>query len=81
VGERVQLADVLLVADGEQTHLGQPRVEGAQVWAEVIDQRQGSKVIHFDYRNKHRRRKTLGHRQLYTRVEIKDIVVNRTSDV
>jgi ribosomal protein L21 len=48
-------------------------VAGAQVVAKVVSEGQGVKTIHFDYRNKHRRRKTIGHRQQYTRLEIAEI--------
>ena len=73
VGEQVTLSDVLMVEDGGNVSVGKPFVAGAQVVAKVVAQDQGRKVIHFDYRNKHRRRKTIGHRQLFTRLEIAEI--------
>lgn len=73
-GDEIQLTDVLLVADGEQHKVGQ-LLSGAAVTARVLGEHQGRKVISFDYRNKHRRRTTHGHRQLHTDLEITDITV------
>ncbi len=74
-GEQVTLSDVLLVADGDQYRAGQQATKGVSVTARVLAERKGPKVIVFDYRNKHRRRTTHGHRQLYTELEITDIVL------
>ncbi len=75
VGEQVTLSDVLMVEHEGQVTVGKPLVAGAQVVAKVIGAGKGTKVTHFDYRNKHRRRKTIGHRQQYTRLEIFGIEV------
>ncbi len=75
VGEQVTLSDVLMLEDDGNVSVGRPFVAGAQVVAKVVAQDQGRKVIHFDYRNKHRRRKTIGHRQLFTRLEIAEIKI------
>ncbi len=72
-GEQVALNDVLLIERDGQVQIGKPMVPGAQVLAQVVSEAKGRKVIHFDYRNKHRRRKTHGHRQEYTRLEIAEI--------
>lgn len=73
VGDQVTLESVLMVENEGQVTVGKPMVTGAQVVAKVIDEGKGIKVTHFDYRNKHRRRKTIGHRQQYTRLEISEI--------
>jgi large subunit ribosomal protein L21 len=75
VGERVTLADVLMVERDGQVSTGKPMVAGAQVIATVVGEGKGKKTIHFDYRSKHRRRKTIGHRQQFTRLEISEIRV------
>ncbi len=74
VGEEVKLTDVLFIADGDQYSVGQAASKG-HVVASVVDEGKGKKVINFDYRNKHRRRTTNGHRQPFTRLEIKNIVI------
>ncbi len=81
-GEEITLKEVLFIGDGESYQADKQALNGASVLARVIGERQGRKVISFDYRNKHRRRTTHGHRQLYTHLEIKDILMsNRSSDV
>ncbi len=73
VGETVTLSDVLMIEKDGQVLVGKPMVQGAAVMAKVLSEDKGVKTIHFDYRNKHRRRKTIGHRQVYTRLEISEI--------
>ncbi|MCL4396459.1 MAG: 50S ribosomal protein L21, partial [Chloroflexi bacterium] len=73
VGDQVTLGDVLMIENEGSITVGKPMVAGAQVLAKVVDTGKGRKTIHFDYRNKHRRRKTIGHRQEYTRLEISEI--------
>jgi len=73
VGDEVKL-DVLFLGDGSSYKVGQD-VSGASVVARVVGEHKARKVISFDYRNKHRRRTTHGHRQIQTHLEIKDILV------
>lgn len=75
VGEQVTLGDVLMIENEGAVTVGKPTVKGAQVVAKVIGEGKGDKVTHFDYRNKHRRRKTIGHRQEFTRLEISEIQI------
>lgn len=74
VGDQVNL-DIMFLGDGDSYKVGKD-VGGASVVAEVVAERKGRKVISFDYRNKHRRRTTHGHRQIETHLEIKDIVIS-----
>ncbi len=73
VGTQVTLSDVLMVEKDGAVMVGKPTVAGAEIVAQVISEGKGDKVTHFDYRNKHRRRKTIGHRQQFTRLEISEI--------
>jgi len=75
VGDQVTLGDVLMIENEGQVTVGKPMVSGAQVVAKVVGEGKGAKVTHFDYRNKHRRRKTIGHRQEFTRLEISEITL------
>ncbi len=75
VGDKVTLESVLMVEQDGKVSTGSPMVSGAQVIATVLGEGKGDKVTHFDYRNKHRRRKTIGHRQQFTRLEISEIKV------
>jgi large subunit ribosomal protein L21 len=72
-GDTITLDSVLMVEQDGKVSTGTPMVSGAAVVAKVLGEAKGKKVIHFDYRNKHRRRKTIGHRQTYTRLEISEI--------
>jgi large subunit ribosomal protein L21 len=74
VGAVVELSDVLLVADGDEVTVGQPRVVGARVVAEVVEHGRGPKIIVFKYKPKTRYRKKTGHRQAYTRLAIRQIL-------
>ncbi len=72
-GEEIKLTDVIFVGDGDLYRADKQALGGAAVVARVLDEHKGRKVIGFDYRNKHRRRTTHGHRQLYTALEITEI--------
>ena len=75
VGDQITLDSVLMIEQDGKVNAGSPLVSGAQVVATVLGEGKGKKVTHFDYRNKHRRRKTLGHRQQFTRLEIAEIKI------
>ncbi|MBE0414946.1 MAG: 50S ribosomal protein L21 [Dehalococcoidia bacterium] len=73
-GSTIELDQVLLIADGERVRVGTPAVEGAKVIAEVLGEGKGKKVIVFKYKPKVRYRRMRGHRQIHTRLAIKEIV-------
>ncbi len=75
VDEAITIDDVLLIGDGENTVIGQPRVEGAAVKATIVRQFRGKKVIVFKYRQRTNYRRRYGHRQYYTRLRIDAITV------
>ena len=72
-GEAVTFDKVLAVIDGENVTVGTPVVEGAKVDASVVKNGKGKKVIVFKYKPKKGYRRKQGHRQPYTKVEIKKI--------
>lgn len=74
-GASVELNEVLLVVpDGGSPLVGQPLVSGAVVQAVVVEHYRAEKVLIWKYRPGLRYRKRRGHRQTYTRLEIKDVV-------
>ncbi len=75
VGDTVELADVLLVADGEDVKIGQPVVEGAKVTAQIVEQGKAKKVLVFKKKRRKGYKVKRGHRQLFTALEIKEINV------
>ncbi|MGH8600128.1 MAG: 50S ribosomal protein L21 [Burkholderiales bacterium] len=70
IGSEIVLDQVLMVADGENVSLGTPLVTGAAVNAKVIAQGRGEKIRIFKMRRRKHYRKTQGHRQNYTEIEI-----------
>jgi len=70
VGAKVEIADVLLVADGQDVSIGQPLVKGAKVSAEIVRQGKGKKTLIYKYRRRKRYRRKQGHRQLFTALKI-----------
>jgi large subunit ribosomal protein L21 len=74
VGTEIDLDDVLLISDGDNSAVGQPVVKGARVKVEVTEQFKGKKIIVFKYKPKTRYRVKQGHRQNYTRLLVKDVV-------
>ena len=62
--------DKVLFADGT---VGHPYVDGATVTGTVVKHGKQKKIIVFHYNPKKKFRKIQGHRQPYTKVEIKSI--------
>ena len=73
VGSQIVLDQVLLVADGENVTTGTPLVSGAAVKATVVSHGRGEKIEIFKMRRRKHYRKTQGHRQNYTEIEINGI--------
>lgn len=74
VGATVELGNVLLVSGGSDIRVGTPLVDGARVVAEVMEHGRGPKIRIFKYKNKTRYRRRLGHRQDFTRLQIREIL-------
>jgi large subunit ribosomal protein L21 len=72
-GEKVDLAEVLLVADGEDVKVGAPLVEGARVTAEIVAQGLGPKLVVYKFRRRKAYRRKTGHRQPFTALKITGI--------
>ncbi len=74
VGTGVQFAEVLAIGEGDSVTVGAPFVAGASVKATVVSQGRGEKVHIFKMRRRKHYRKSQGHRQSYTEVQIDEIV-------
>lgn len=66
---------VLLVSDGNSPKIGAPHVPKCAVHAEVLGESKGPKVIAFKYKKCKNFRRTVGHRQRYSRIKITKIAV------
>jgi large subunit ribosomal protein L21 len=74
IGTRVELKRVLLYANGTDLRIGQPVVEGLRILADVVDHPTTKLYIqHFRRRKNYRRLR--GHRQPYTSVRVKHILL------
>ena len=78
-GSSVDLADVLMLGEGEDLTVGAPTVEGAVVRAEVLEQTKGDKVVVFKKKRRQGYRRTRGHRQELTVLRVTDILADDTS--
>lgn len=73
VGSEVTLDQVLMIAVEGDVKLGSPLLAGAAVKAKVLAQGRGDKVIIYKMRRRKHYRKTQGHRQNFTELEITGI--------
>ena len=65
---------MLFISDNENTFIGYPTIEGAKIIATSLGEVKGDKVTVFKYKSKVRYHKKTGHRQIYTRLSINEIV-------
>ena len=70
IGSEIVLNEVLFIANGEDVTTGAPLVNGASVTAKVLAQGRGEKVRIYKMRRRKHYRKSQGHRQNYTEIEI-----------
>ena len=74
VGSEITLGEVLAIGEeGGELKYGAPLLEGASVAAKIVDQFRGKKVVAFHMHRRKGYRRTKGHRQSLTRVEITGI--------
>jgi large subunit ribosomal protein L21 len=69
-GGAVNLDKVLMVADGDSVRVGTPNLAGSAVTATVKAHGRGDKIRIFKFRRRKHYRKSQGHRQHYTEIEI-----------
>jgi large subunit ribosomal protein L21 len=74
-GGSVVFDDILLASDGEAVTVGSPKLEGAQVKAEVLRHGKAKKVIVFKRKRRKQYRKKQGHRQKFTEIRVDEILV------
>jgi large subunit ribosomal protein L21 len=73
VGAEIALDQVLMIGDGEAVHVGKPVLAGASVKATIVGHGLGDKVRIFKMRRRKHYRKSQGHRQPYTEIQITGI--------
>jgi large subunit ribosomal protein L21 len=72
-----EFGEVLAISDGGEVTYGSPFVAGAKVLAQVQSHYQDKKIIVFKYKAKTRYRRKKGHRQVYTRLLIQDLQLEK----
>jgi len=70
VGQEIVIDQVLAVGDGADLKVGSPLVAGASVKATVVAQGKHDKVHIFKMRRRKHYRKSQGHRQTFTELQI-----------
>lgn len=75
-GSDFETDQVLLAKTGENdVKVGTPVLEGAKVTGKVLGHTKGKKIVVFKKKRRKGYRKTMGHRQNYTQVQITNIQV------
>ena len=72
-GKKVTFDKVVLVSDDKKVEVGTPYVKGVKVEGKVVSHGKGKKILVYKYKAKKNYRRTQGHRQPYTKVEITKI--------
>ncbi len=72
-GDIIELNNILLLVDDKKVEIGRPYLDKRTVLAEVKRHFKAKKIIVFKKRRRKDYKKTLGHRQQYTEVKIKEI--------
>ena len=72
-GDSVKFDQVLAVIDGDNAVFGKPVIEGASVSANVVKNGKAAKIRVYKMKPKKGYRRTQGHRQPYTKVQIEAI--------
>ena len=73
VEDKLELTNVLMIVDGNETKVGTPTVENAAVVAHVLDYVKGKKIIIFKSKKRKGYHRKIGHRQKYMRIQVDEI--------
>jgi len=76
VGDEVVLDEVLLLSSEGETRVGRPTVRGASVTVEILQHGLEDKVVVFKYKRRKSERRKAGHRQGFTEVLVKKILLH-----
>ena len=72
-GDKIELAEVLMIAGEGDARIGTPTVEGAKVVGTITDQTKGPKITIFKMKRRKGYRRKTGHRQKYTEIRVDSI--------
>jgi large subunit ribosomal protein L21 len=74
IGKIIQFKNILLVNDNKTTEIGNPNVTGAVVEAKLLDNVKDRTILIFHKRRRKHSRKTNGHRQRHSKIQITKIL-------
>lgn len=77
--KNVTFDKVLFFHDGKEPKIGIPHVPHCVVHGEFLGETKGPKVIAFKYKRRKNYRRTVGHRQKYSRVKITKIAASKAA--
>ena len=69
-GTKLSFDTLLFADDGGNVRIGQPKVAGIAVEAEIVEQGLGKKITIFKYKRRKSYRRKAGHRQPFTALRI-----------
>jgi large subunit ribosomal protein L21 len=72
-GDSIELGEALLIGDGDKIKVGAPSLSGSKVVGTIVEHGRGDKIRIVKMRRRKGYRRTQGHRQGYTLVEITGI--------
>ena len=76
-GDKVLFSEVLMVGEGSDVDIGTPYLTNASVEATVLEEGKDKKIEVIKFKRRKNYKRTFGHRQCYTLVEITEIKVKK----
>ncbi len=79
-GDRVEFDSVLMIGEGNEVTIGQPRLEQARVVGTIVRQERGPKIVIYKHKRRKGYQKKQGHRQWQTLLRVSEIVTGAAAD-
>ena len=79
-GDRVEFDSVLMIGEGNEVTIGQPRLEQARVVGTIVRQERGPKILIYKHKRRKGYQKKQGHRQWQTLLRVSEIVTGAAGD-
>ena len=76
-GDKVLFTEVLMVGEGSDVEIGTPFLINASVEAKVLEESKDKKIEVIKFKRRKNYKRTFGHRQCYTLVEITGIKIKK----
>ena len=72
-GDTIDINEVLMLGEGEETRFGAPYIEGASVKATILENKKDTKIIVFKKKRRQGYKRRRGHRQHLSVIKIESI--------